>query len=89
MYGHQIKKADACNNKLDDGISGLVWNGNLAKIIVIVKLFLTTLFFFSTIHRYPHRNSTAAAAADTVVVAMAMAVAVAEEEKHTWLILVF
>ena len=38
MYGHQIKKADACNNKLDDGISGLVWNGNLAKIIVIVKI---------------------------------------------------
>ena len=46
MYGHQIKKADACNNKLDDGISGLVWNGNLAKIIVVVKLFFMALVLF-------------------------------------------
>ena len=45
MYGHQIKYLDACNNDLDNGISRLVWKGNLAKIIVIIELFLTTLVF--------------------------------------------
>ena len=32
IYWHQIKKADECNNNLDDGISRLVRNANLAKI---------------------------------------------------------
>jgi hypothetical protein len=35
MYGHQIKYSDTCNNNLDDGVSRLVWNGNLAIVIVI------------------------------------------------------
>ena len=35
MYGHQNKSLDAFNKNLDDGISRLVWDGNLAKIIII------------------------------------------------------
>ena len=36
-YELQIKQADAYDTNLDDGISRLGWNGNLAKIIVIVN----------------------------------------------------
>ena len=36
-YEHQIKEVDTYNAKLNDVISRLGWNGNLANIIVIVK----------------------------------------------------
>ena len=32
MYEPQINQANAYDTNLDDGISRLVWNGNLAKI---------------------------------------------------------
>ena len=32
IYEHQINWANACNSNLDDGISRLGWNENLAKI---------------------------------------------------------
>ena len=36
---------DACNDNLDDGISRLVWNGNLAKICENQNNYYVNLFF--------------------------------------------
>ena len=47
IYGHQIKQADAFITNLDIGISRLVWNGNLTKIIAIVKINSRRQCFFS------------------------------------------
>ena len=54
---------------LDDGIIRLVRNGNFTKIIVVKKI-ISSLWFFSTIHLYPHRNSTVDST--TTVVALVM-----------------
>ena len=62
---------DACNNNLDDGFSRLVWDGNLAKIIVIVKLFLTTLVLFFSyydpIQWYSYHHHSSLSAIDTLL----------------------
>ena len=48
---------------------------------------IVSLWFFSTIHRYPHRNSTAAAAAAAAT--LVAAVSKEDEEASIWLIVVF
>ena len=89
MYGHQpIKQADACNNNLDDGISRLVRNGNFAKIIVVKKIFLSS-WFFSTIHLYPHRNSTVDSTATVVAVAEEEVQFIITQEKYNTIIKLF
>jgi hypothetical protein len=69
---------DAFITNLDDGISRLVRNGNFAKIIVVKKIFLSS-WFFSTIHLYPHRNSTVDSTATVVALAM-------EEEEGAFMV---
>ena len=44
IYGHQITQANAYNNNLDDGISRLGWNENMAKIRENQNKFMTTMF---------------------------------------------
>ena len=53
---------------------------NLIVLLCKITISLLSCFFFSTIHRYPHRNSTAATASTVVVVVSK------EEEERSFMV---